>query len=52
MKARSLVFWVAVAFAALALLITLIGFPFLMGAVWWALIGFVILVVGFYLKKL
>jgi uncharacterized membrane-anchored protein len=52
MKARSLVFWIAVAFAVLALLMTVIGFSFLMPAVWWALIGFAILVIGFYLKKL
>ena len=53
MKARSLIFWIAVAFAVLALLMTVIpGFGFLMPAVWWALIGFIILVVGFYLKKL
>ena len=54
MKApKSVMFWIAVILAVLALLMAIIpGFNILFGAVWWALIGFAVLAIGFLFKKL
>ncbi len=52
MKAtKSIFFWVGVILAALAFLMTVAGFGFLISAVWWALIGFAVLLIGVLLKK-